>query len=93
MLAKLKGLWSRKDQRNKALWLILWISLCNALLCSARRTFGSTKGIESIFLVFNAPYFTECFCFVYIFLTASLLILERNVLAFKVKVYPRGKYK
>ena len=32
-LAKCKELWSHKDQRNKALWLILWAPQCNALLC------------------------------------------------------------
>ena len=47
-LAKCKGLWSRKDQMNKALFLIFtnfWTPQCNALLCSAR-LFGSTGGIE-----------------------------------------------
>ena len=48
-----------------------------SLLCSTE---------ESIFSLLMLLNFTECFYFVNIFLTVSLLILECNILAFKVKV-------
>ena len=67
-LAKCKGLWSRKDQGNKALWLILWAPQCNALLCFSTAcfsSFGHSKGVLSV--VLNASDFEERFYFVYIF--------------------------
>ena len=55
-LAKCKGLWSRKDQRKKELWLILWAPQCNALLCFFQ--FRTEQGREikvSIFRRFECP--------------------------------------
>ena len=55
-LAKYKGLRSRKDQRKKELWLILWAPQCNALLCFSQ--FRTEQGREikvSIFRRFECP--------------------------------------
>ena len=55
-LAKCKGLWSRKDQRKKELWLILWAPQCKALLCFFK--FRTEQGREmkvSIFRRFECP--------------------------------------
>ena len=49
-----------------------------SLLCSTEEI-----SIFSLLMLLN---FTECFYFVNIFLTVLLLILECNILAFKVKV-------
>ena len=49
-----------------------------SVLCSTFRI--DWRNRSEYFLVFNAPNFTECFYFVYIVLTASPLILERDML-------------